>query len=478
MRLIIKFNYTFWIFFSWISLLAFFLYTNVNALIIFFIFSIFFGTIFYSAITKRYVALSIFLMFTFVSQAINAPFFFLNQKRLQSSSQWKLGDFNFDLVDFFITYKGMFFLVILVFIFCKYINMYIFKLKHFHNPRSQRFSSDISLSKESPNLNSLKKYTISKYSIYVFILILCSVVLNIFMYKNGIGIATVSPDRLPFKLVGITVYTRFFLIPCLLAYLFFKSKRSLVIVLLIIFYASFVSIVSMSKAQGLLILMPILIFSFIDNKKLRFTFVGLVAVFMYVAISEIRRISFGLDLNFFEILTFAFTVINFNEFSIPGFLFEFSDRLYGSQYTILVSNFNLENNIGEIVNFLIGSTESLSDIIAFDLFGIVNVPGRMIGVNIGVLNKILLLANDNYLILFFLAFFVSFCISLVDRILSKYLEMNDSGKLIGFSLSFIMILYLYDGVIDKFYILIILSLTVLFLINNFNFFKKNKHKKS
>jgi hypothetical protein len=296
------------------------------------------------------------------------------------------------------------------------------------------------------------------------------------MYKNGIGISTVIPDRLPFKLVGITVYTRFLLIPSLLAYLFYKSKRSLVVVSLIIFYALFVSIVSMSKAQGLLILMPILIFSFIDNKKVRFAFVGLVAVFMYVAMSEIRRISFGLNLSFFEILTFAFTVINFNEFSIPGFLFEFSDRLYGSQYTILVSNFNLENNIGEIVKFLIGSTESLSDIIAFDLFGKTPVAGIMTGVNIGVLNKILLLANDNYLILFFLAFFVSFCISLVDRLLSNYLKMNDSGRMIGFSLSSIMMFYLYDGVIDKFYTLIILSLIILFLINNFNFFKKIRTK--
>jgi hypothetical protein len=230
----------------------------------------------------------------------------------------------------------------------------------------------------------------------------------------------------------------------------------------------------MSKVQGLLILMPLLIFSFTDNKRVRFLFLGSLAVFMYMVMSGIRSVSFGLDLDIFELLTFAFAVIDSSHVSIPGFLFEFSDRLYGSQYTILVSNFNLDNSIGEVVKFLIGSTDSLSIIISADLFGMTAVPGRMVGVNIGILNKILLLANDNYLILLFLAFFISFCISLVERIMSKYAKMNDSGKMIGFSLSFIMIFFLYDGVINKFYIFIILSLTVLFLINNFKMFKKIK----
>jgi hypothetical protein len=474
MKLRIKFNYTFFFLFSWMSLLVYLLYFNFQAFVLFLILPIFFGSMLYYAVKKRYISLSIFLIFTFIAQAINPPFFFLNQERLLSSPQWKLGDFNFDLLDFLNLNKELYILIICIFVFYKYFLKKISKKVHIKESSFPKISS----TNKPKSLNSSIKYSLSKYSIYLFVLILLfAIPLNIFMYNNGIGIATVNPERLPFKLVGITVYTRFFLIPSLIFYLYFKSKRSIIIVLLIIFYALFVSIISMSKVQGLLILLPVIIFSLLDNKKSRVAFVGLLGAFIYVVIGSIRSVSFDLNLNPFEIFQLIGTFISFNGFSIPGFLFEFSDRLYGSQYTILVNNFNLEYNIGETIKFLIGNTYSLSQIMTFDLFGLSEFAGRVIGVNIGIFNKILLLANKNYFLLIFLAYYVSMCLCIIEWISIKYSQFHDFGKVAGYCLSFIMVFYLYDGVIAKYYFLVFISLLGLLILNKFPIFSQNKYHK-
>ncbi len=455
----------------WLFILFYLLYYDINSFILFLLLPPFFGIMLYSSIKKKNISLSIFLVLIFISQAINPSLFFLSKNKFLESENWEVKDFNFDIVDFFSLYQNMYLLIFLIFFTTLFLNKYFLRKNKSYLENNLSKTSYTNNFEIQSNINTSSK---NKYSKYLVLLItFLAIPLCFFMYKNGIGISTIQPKRLPFKLVGLTIYTRMILIPGFIFYFYFKSKRTFFSTLFIFTYALIVGLLSLSKGMLLLAIMPVVIFSYIDKKKTLFLFSIIYGALLYIIVSEFRQFILLTNLGLFDILNTIYNLISDNtaydsdQNIVLTFLFAFTDRLYGAQYTILASRFELHNNLSFIFDFILSNTESLSKVIAFDIFGIPDQLDVVIGVNIGYLNILLLLAKHNLFFIFLLAFFTSICLTLAEYLAFRYSNRNDLIKIVGYVLCFNMIFFLYDGFIGKFYIIVLLTIIFNMTVNLF-----------
>lgn len=471
------------VFFLWGAILLYFLFFDFNSFILFLVLPPFFGTMLYFAIKKRHISLSFFFILIFISQAINPALFFFNKEKFLNSGNWEVKDFNFDLIHFFSLYINMYVLILFIF-FISIFFQKIFLLK-FNRPNKSNYNkiSSLNILNNNPNPNLRKhKCRYNRYSIYLSTMIIFfAVPLCFYMFSNGIGISTIQPKRLPFKLVGITIYVRMLLIPAAIFYLYYKSNRTNFPTFCIFIYSLLVGLLSLSKGMLLLAILPVVIFSYFDRNKIRFYFSLVFGALLYVLVSEFRQFILLTNMSIFQILDTIYNLLTSNtsfesdQNLFFTFLYAFSDRLYGAQYTILASQFELQNNLYFILDFVLSNTDTLSKVIAFDLFGIPDQSDVVIGVNIGYLNILLLLAKSSLFLIFFLAFFTAFLLTLIEYFAFKFSAGNDTIRILGYVLCFNMIYFLYDGFIGKFYLIILITIIfhlIIILFSKFNIIKR------
>ena len=461
MHLAKKQNYSYFILLMWISFLVYLAYSDIKSFWLFLFLPPFFGLMLYIAVRRKHVALSMLLFLVFVSQAINPPFFFLNREMYLESPKWIMGNFNFNLLDFIYRYKEMYILILCIFLFSLKLNT--IRIKQFPLIDKTLNSNKQTIPLQDTTEKIEKTGSKIRYSIYLILFVLVvATPLCLFMYNNGIGISTVEPRRLPFKLVGITFYTRMLFVPALIAYMYFKSNRSLLTVIVIMFYALLVGILSLSKGLVVMALIPVILFSYLDKKTLRLSLILLYTLILYLIVGEFRQVLLLTDSDPLEMLQAIFNLLSQSDLAnqniIVKFITAFSDRLFGAENTILAQNYNLPNNISEIIGFFAGNTNHISYIINFELFCMPEIYNLVVGTNIGFLNILLLLANKSLLLIFLLALVTSIFLSIIDWITKKYIYNNDYYKTAGYVLCFIMIFFLYDGAIVKFYIIVLTSL--------------------
>lgn len=455
--------------FMWLFLLSYFYANDRDGLVLFIILPPLLGVMLYISIRKQYFVLTVFLSLAFISQAINPAFFFLNRENYSYAGWNAIKDFNFDLSEFYFIYKDMYLLLFFIFIFTLFFN------KLFNNSHRLMIKKRGTISFHRVDISE-KKLLINKkignkdkYSLYIFLVIMfLAIPLNIFMYKNGIGISTIDPQRLPFKLVGITFYLRNYIIPTIITYLYYKSKRTNLSTAFILLYSILVGILSLSKGNILLTILPVVLFSVIDKKQMRLYFSCLFAIFLYLMVSWARQFVFISSIGSVEMIGNIFSNIIESDFIDLNFFSTFlnaiSDRLYGAQSTVLAHQYSLDNNIYETFNFLIARTDNLSNIILDDLFMLHFPDGVTFGVGIGYLATLILLANKNLFMMIFLSLVTAIYLTVSEIIISKYLSTNHLINLLGYPLGFFLVFFLYDSFMGKFYFILTLSAMGLLLL--------------
>lgn len=462
----------------WVLLLGYFSVNDLEAFVLFLVLPPVFVYMLIVSIKNKHVVMSIFFLLVFISQAVNPALFFLNRSDYINSTTWAVDDFNFGLLEFFIIYKDMYLLIISVFVFTLLLNKIFIRPQIRSTKTANNSVSNNNASEKQPVVNKKSNNKAEMYNRYIYLLIIfIAIPLNIFMFANGIGISTVEPERLPFKLVGITFYTRNYLIPTLLMYLYFKSRRTRVSATLILLYGMFIGALSLSKGNVVLTLLPVIVFSSIDAKKLRLVISIIYAIFLYSMVSWARQFVVIANTASLEVLSNIFLNLWGNDFIgwdiIPVFFTAISDRLYGAQYTLLANQFALNNNFQETFNFLTANTDNLSQIIYYELFRLPPLFGVVVGVSIGYLNDLILLSNKNFLLLIILALITAIYLTVSEVIIQKYICMDKAYNLLGYPLAFFMVFFLYDGVIEKFYFFLIVSVIGLYIIKFLPIPRKN-----
>jgi hypothetical protein len=312
--------------------------------------------------------------------------------------------------------------------------------------------------------------------LYTFILLLfitfCSF-LNIWMFKNSIGLTGVDSSPLPFRLSGILLYFTKFIVPIIVCILFFRSHKNIFIYLVLFSYGAILGISQISKLSAVNILGIALLFSIFQKRKYLSAFLLVGTQFVILIISSIRAYVYVLDgrkitasvedgifsklqtllmdndikFNFLDLVT------NFGRIESPHNLvlaFQFDTNQIGGSLEILIRYLFIGNgyDIDTFHMALIGT----------------NLPeGFAHGV--GSFSTFFSIFLDNPFFIILLSLIVSFYISLVDymyfRILANF-KISSVYKYIAFVFAFFFLTSLGT---TYFLTIIIISLFIFILSN-------------
>jgi hypothetical protein len=241
------------------------------------------------AFKTRHIALITISLITFFSQFFTLPFFYIGR----DDFLWgHVKPFGFSAWEAFpMLSKVMLFIVCLILFF-----RLLYRLTLYYgssSPCSCRFNLQSSqLKQKSFIVHNAQHLKPSRNTyLYTFLLVLVIAILvplNLWMFSQGIGIVGVESPRLPFRLTGILHYLTKYLIPLLIAFLYWKTKRDFFNMAVMLLYALILGLSNLSRGTLILVMLPVLAAAWLDRRLLLLMIAGLGA-FIGVASVNLAR---------------------------------------------------------------------------------------------------------------------------------------------------------------------------------------------
>jgi hypothetical protein len=116
--------------------------------------------------------------------------------------------------------------------------------------------------------------------------------LNLWMFRNGIGLVGIEPPQLPFRLSGILVYLTRYLVPLVLFILYARSSRKLVPTCLILVYGVLLGASQVSRSTAVIALFSVLFCALVERRWWLFGLSVVWAMCATVAVSFLRTVVF------------------------------------------------------------------------------------------------------------------------------------------------------------------------------------------
>lgn len=245
------------------------------------------------ALKTRYVALITICVITFVTQFITLPFFFLNKEDFAWSHVKPFGFTALEVVPMFL-YVAVF-LCALIILFKSFYGFSLFgrtkKIKD-NWAQTAAFLSN-GTANASLSMRTVKNKNSWVFSVLIIIIIAIVTPINLWMFSMGIGLTGVEPPTLPYKLVGFLHYTTKFIIPFVLGYLYWKTKRGWLLMLILLSYAWILGLSSISRSALVFVMLPVLAAAWLSRRNIMafvaffgtivgIAFVNLARTFVYV----------------------------------------------------------------------------------------------------------------------------------------------------------------------------------------------------
>jgi len=466
----------------WASMLIYFFNMDTEAFVLFLFLPPMIGVLLYFAIRTGYFVLTLFFLLAFIGTAITPAFFFLHKDWYEYSGFNAIRDFNFDIYEFLYIYGYLYFMLILILLFTTILNRIFIKRseKRINVFTGKKYVTGIN-GTSFQSANVISRYLSKRYSMYLVLFIIGILIpLNLYMYTNGIGISTVEPVYKEFKIVGISFYFRNYVAPMIVAYLYFNTSRGLGLTAIILLYAIFVGLLSLSKGNVLLACAPVILFALKDKKMTKFILSGLFFVLLWGAIGWARQFVFLAEVGSLEMIRLILDNIDtellresVNLFEIAG---QFANRLYGASVIALAHTFSLEDNFSVAIGFFMAQPDELSLIVANDVFGLTPVESVTVGVGMGYLATMILIANKNLFFLGILSLMTGVYLTISEIIVTKYIRRVNIFASIGYASGFFMMFFLINADIYKFYVIVAISIVGLFVVRDRKNFKCTKNQ--
>ena len=402
----------------------------------------------YLALKTKNILFIFYCSMLFLSHGIGSIPFFLDRHNAQSIGFSAIGNFNFSYISFYRAYSYL-----LVFLFTLLFFVWIFKIKGHGNFL----------------LLFIKQHYYAlhlKSTLNLFPIISCTllfVCISIFMYNLHIGMIGLQQIQLPFHLTGILFYSRRFLFPLVLIWIYVKTKRKDVATILLIVYSLIVGITATSKSASLLVLLPLTIINILArNKKVTFLCI-VMSIFAYYIVGAMRLIIYEFDAEV-DILSVISTPVEFsNNNIILSLMNSITGRLFGFQSTVLSDQYT-QLSFSDLISFYTGSsiTEIIPDYV-YSLFGMTLPEDKAFGVGLGFTGTMQLLSCHNYLYTIIQAIIIS-CIFIVQNdCLQKILvsRKNVIFKCISILIIIFSFMNLFDG--NEIFIVYVLTFILIFI---------------
>ncbi|WP_443643417.1 hypothetical protein ABXT66_10280 [Candidatus Levibacter sp. Uisw_134_01] len=442
-------------FFIWLVWLIYLTFVDLDAFLISFLFVPIFGILTWRAFRSGNLILKIFSMFMFLAQAVGAPFFWVNQNKYGTSGFSSVGNFQFELNEFFLIYLW----VVLIYIILIW-NVKI--LDHIYFKNSIRPAL---LNQKKP----IKTFKLTKNKIaydFQLIIFVCLVMLplNNFMAINNIGVLGMLNEPLPYRLTGITYYTRLYFAPLIIFILFSKSSRSWLIVFFILSYALIAGICSGSRSVFVISLFPVIYFSFFEKRYFMLVVILFISFFSFMLVSASRDYTWTTDTFILsDAFSKSFEIMVINDQSILGNIAGISNRFFGAQDMVLAYQYIAYDTWVSMIKYFFsgGRADTVIPDLGLDLFNI-NLEGTGFGVGIGTMAYFLIFAHSNIFTIPFAVLILSHMISLGNQLLYSNMANVVATKLISNNIAFgplimflalFMSLFLYSSSLSFFYII-------------------------
>jgi hypothetical protein len=458
----------------WLLWLGYLALTDTGAFWISLVLVPIFGAITWSAIRSRNIVLQAYAVFMFVAHAIGAPFLWLSRSNY-GSGFGSVGNFEFDLAEFFLIYVWVVTLYAALVWGTRKLDVYI-KPKHGNVPKSVQQTHHTPPALTSRN--SARIYGALLIGFIIFIM----VPLNVFMAYNNIGTLGLLRDPLPYRLTGILYYTRLYFGPLLIVLLFSKSNRNWKLVAVILGYAFMAGLGSASRTVLLISMFPVGYFATIDRQQVRLGLVVASGVLGFLLTSGSRDYTFSNETFVFgEAFGVAFSLLLDGHISVFDAIGGIANRFYGAQDMILAYQYIREDNWTAMANYFMsgGRANSVVPDLGRDFFNM-NLEGTGFGVGIGTMAYLLILSHSNILVMPFAILIQSFLISAGNKLLMKFLARTVATNLVSHSvargplqmvLGGYMGFSLYSSSINNFYFIAQLLLIALLLHSLFKNFE-------
>lgn len=205
-----------------------------------------------------------------------------------------------------------------------------------------------------------KKHKRSASARFIFIAtVLGFAAINWWMFTNSIGITGINPPELPFKLSGILYYTARFVLPIILVYLMTKFRPTSIELSLLVAYACFASLTSVSKTTLFLLFMPALIFMVLQKRFFLFGVALVLLAIFYPVVGVARNFVYlveggisvrNIDFSLIEVLSNSLLDYTTEDlFSGPLAVIE---RIGGGQDVVLAAQYDNNLVAGPIAEFI------------------------------------------------------------------------------------------------------------------------------
>jgi hypothetical protein len=452
---------------AWLLWLGYLLSTDIGAFWISLLFVPVFGIITWSAARSRNIVLQAFAIFMFISQAIGAPFLWLNRANYGSSGFGYVGSFQFDLGDFFLIY------VWIIGIYGALV--WCTRKCDTHIWSRRRLDLRFFQNNQGPVITGRTRRNSKIFgAVLVGFIAMIMVPLNMYMATNNIGTLGLLNDPLPFRLTGIMYYTRLYFAPLAILVLFSKSSRSWLLVAVILSYALLAGLSSASRSVFLVSLFSIGYFAVIDRQNTRLAIILIIGTIGFILTGGSRDYTYSVA-NFVlgDAFDVALKILLSGQVSVFDIVGGIANRLYGAQDYIVAYQFVRHETWSAMVNYFIsgGRADAIVPDLGRDLFDM-DLDGTGLGVGIGTLPYILILSHSNIVVMPFAVLALGFLISTGNQLLYYVLAKGVAAKVISASvasgplkLAFggFMAFSLYSSSLNNFYTLTQYFLGVLFI---------------
>ena len=223
---------------------------------------------------SKFLSVKVFVWVAFITQAVTMPIFYLFPKAYASQTHRPFGFTGLEVLQVEIR-LGAFLLVFLTIV--SFLRRFI---KH---------PSSLAIANKPSSLNVVLKILprVSKLGSFIrtaliLIIILMAIPLNLWMFKMGVGITGIEPPRLPYRLSGILYYTVRWILPGILALLYFQTRqKSVLLVLILVSYGLFLGVSTASRSAVVSLIIVPIVLAFLNRRWVLFSIaftLGLISV--------------------------------------------------------------------------------------------------------------------------------------------------------------------------------------------------------
>jgi hypothetical protein len=413
-----------------------------------------FGIPLYFALKCRNVLLRMFVGFSFIAHAIGAPFFFLGKAGYGFSGWGAVKNFYFEPVHLFQMYVPVVSSLALIVMFTWAIDLVHFR--PFTGPAgeaggSRVFSRRMVGPPDDPR--AARPYTFW----LVMLLVMIGLPLNWFMYVNRIGILGLESAPMPYRLTGILVYFRLFILPIVLFWLYTKSSRGAAITVLVVVYALFSGLSSSSRSLYLLALLPVFVTAVAENRKLRVILAAAAAMVGFFLVTASRDTTYVTSVGYWDLLVAVVQALARDEqgISVMTVIGGIANRLYGAQDIVLAYQYEPANPWTSLMHFFTtgGNANSVVPDLGNDLYGFRFEEGSGFGLGLGVLAFVVMLVHSSLARLLVATLLISLMLSMSSRIIgyaSRELFGAERSLVMSF-VAMIVTLSIYQSSLNFFY---------------------------